>query len=435
MADNVTRFGTGLFGLGALPGTSREDYLSERQKLERTNAAAEAATLSNPLFARGNAMLARAGATLGQGLQKKYGEPFSNQEEQAFAIKEQGLQNFQRRLEDLGDEAANMPVEKKRQLLMNEMASAALAAGDMQTFNTIAQAAAQQSQQYRLNEANINAALGKANTGNSFQDIANDTWSPTVRQQAFDTRQALEAQLAASENALEPIKNLIETTGTDPDIATKVPGGIITFLRDTWSAAAALGDVAKSYLTGDGKTVPIPSTAAGQKALAERDPTYAAALDFIQLPPQLIDATADARAKYKSQIIGLAYSQWRQNEGSGSRQASDKDILLALDTLGANSGDVRTIAGIIMQRAIDGVDKLGRQVEGQYVQGASNGLPKEYVDSYLYGGSMNDIYDRRDKFLDYGHKFIDLVNQQRSGAEVTTPQESDDDFLSRILGQ
>jgi hypothetical protein len=197
---------------------------------------------------------------------------------------------------------------------------------------------------------------------------------------------------------LEPMEALLDA-GSDPGRVARIPGGVLTaFNTFSQSVKTIAGAAAETInlIGADGNALSVPNTAAGISNLAEADPGLSRIMNAIPLPDTITGT--EERARYKATVIGLAYAQWRANEGSGSRQASNQDIIMALDSIGANSGDVSTIVATVAQNAAAGLRSIKDQVRQTHEIGSANGLNETYLNQHIFGGDIAELDDRFSQF-------------------------------------
>jgi len=447
MAENDVRFGGGLFGGGALPGGTRDDFRARRQREQRDAATARGnqlgALAGGPqagLRAQSQGMLQNAGARIGQIFQnrnpERFGGPLTNEEDRLFNIQEEGQQRFTDRMDEAADSGKELTAGEQRRLLMTEMAKSALRNGDMQTFQQLSQQAQAQSQQDRLAEAKIAEAEGQAAAvapGSNARQIkqARELWTNGEREEIRQTRAAYRKQVT-SINGIVDIFEDLEGKGIDPNITQRIPGGVTHFVNELGNALHAVGSEAVRIFRPDGSSTGL-STAALDRAMRE-DSAFAAAVESIVIP-QGLSEDANARSKYKAAVIRMAYAAWRQNEGSGSRQASNQDIVMALDSIGANTGDFRTMLNTVVQNSAEGLDALEAQLSDVDRIASVGDLDQNFVDNY-FGASVADVRNQYEEVRARADALVSRFDGPQASEAVTDGSEVEmtDAEIDAILG-
>jgi hypothetical protein len=158
-----------------------------------------------------------------------------------------------------------------------------------------------------------------------------------------------------------------------------------------------------------------------------------------RLIPEHIQGEVE-RARYKALMIQMAYAAWRQNEGSGSRQASNQDIIMAMDTIGANGNSIDSILQTLLQNQMGGLQEQRARVVQAQTSGMAIGLEPEFIERAVFGGTMEALDDKMGGLLERTNPWMaprhpGVEGQADDRAPLPdenrfNPDASDDDLLS-----
>lgn len=372
---------TPLFGIQGFDPRSSDAQLAEKRKM-RLRALQEQAN-SDPNLSTAERTASNVGSQLASFLGERRRPTQLNEQEQRFqTIKDQGQAAFAEELSAAQESGEELSLDEQNQLLFKTMAEAALEAGDMGTFQQISQQAQELSLNRRLTEAKIAEAEGAAappTRQSQVVDIGTKTWSASARTAASDAFAAAKGYNRVVDGVSQAFEDVIEM-GEDPSLITQIPGGVTGALQNAISAVRQGPAIAGNVfgMNEDGtldETSPL-----SLDALVEK---------FHIAVPDIINGARE-RGIYKSLMVQLAYQQWRQQEGSGARQASDQDIERALTAVGANQSDARIVASVLAQNHANSAAQLADKLQQETIRGASVGLQGQEVSEFLFGARAED---------------------------------------------
>lgn len=420
-----------MFGLSILPEASREEALTQRRRA-RYQQAGQQAEETYAGARPGHRAAQRAFAEVGTGMasllsntkfgQEKLGlrpEGMSPDQERMFDIQEAGQADYKANMEARTDEEqAGMSAIDKRLALMDSMARSAAEAGDMGTYAKLLDGMYQTSMEDKLNQAKLAELNDQQYGGQTWNfERMRKMWPSKDRSEFRETFAATEANVRHIGQVVDLIDEVTtEVTDADgnvirraqeSDVLTKHPGGVISFmsgLRNLFNTAvsevgSAYGDSSREAAVKNAQTRWNDRTL--QEGALDPDATSGIEGDITKngevlslvdrFVPESITG-ANERARYKAIVIQMAYAQWRMNEGSGSRQASNQDIAMALDQLGANGTSMDMVLQTMLQNSMAGLQGLENKINQNVNAGEAIGLTRDFVTTTLFGGDLSELY-------------------------------------------
>lgn len=394
----------GLFSAAGWNPVSAEEQLQQQRIAEQQQ------MIQNGLAVSGESPAARSASVLGSQLAGAIGGKYNPSQLPDEALRQQAIQDagreaFTTRLAEAKKEGKDLSLDEQNSLLYSSMARAALEAGDMAAFSAISEEARNQNLATQLTRAKIREAEGSAvpvSRGDQVRNVITDAWSATQREAAKSTLR--EAQ--GYNRVVEGVSNTLETlvaAGEDPGIITGKPGALTGAIQEGLSLLRALPNIGGNVITG-GTRNEEGELEGGESLSMDK------MLERFHVEVPDIIAGSRERAMYKSLMIQLAYQQWRAQEGSGARQASDQDIERALDAIGAQSGDPRIVSSVLAQNHQNANAKLQTQRTQEYVTGDLYGLSRREVDAGLFGSGEKGWQDYDTRYQNAQSRLTRLAN-------------------------
>lgn len=419
----------GVFGSAGFDPRSEEEILNQ-QRLDQQNQA-----IQQGVAIGGQSPADRTASVLGATLANRIGEKFNPTELSPDQQRQQTIQDeakvlFSERVAQAEAEGNPLNLDQQNDILGASMARAALNNGDMATFSAIQEQTKQRILQNRLVEAQINAAEGKTaaqSRPEQVREIITDAWGQSVRSEIKEEFRAAEGYNQVVEGVTGAMESILAQGGEIGSI-TGQSGAVTGALNSALSLVRTLPSIAGNIFRGGQRDE--KGDIVGGERLGGLDDT----IDSFNVAIPASITGAKEQGLYKSLMIQLAYAQWRAQEGSGARQASDQDIERALDAIGARSEDPRVVTSTLAQNHNNQNEKLQVRRLQEYVTGDLFGLQPQEVDAGLWGVDPEgwEAFDTR--FQASQDKLQSIATSGQAPTSAGQPaQESDDDFLDRIL--